>query len=81
MDELPTQADLKYYAPFILTLTTAACARESDSIISTVAIAAEKLIYKGRVKTYAESLWRRQQEPDDDEDKSQDERDGSPATD
>ena len=41
VDKLPTQAELEHYTPFILTLTTAACARESDSIISTVAIAAE----------------------------------------
>ena len=81
MDELATQAELDHYAPFIATLTTAACAHKSGSIISTVAIATEKIVYKGRVKTFAESLWRRQQEPDDDEDESQDERNGPPETD
>ena len=39
VDELATQAELEHYAPFIIMLTTAACAWESDSIISTVAIA------------------------------------------
>jgi hypothetical protein len=81
VDDLPTQMELDHYAPFIATLTTAACAHKSGSIISTVAIATEKIVYKGQVKTFAESLWRRQQELNNDKDESQDKQNGPPEMD
>jgi hypothetical protein len=57
-------------------LATAACARDINSNISTAAIDVSKLIYKGWVKAFAEKLWCKQHEPDEngDNDKSQDKR-------
>jgi hypothetical protein len=45
-------------------LATAACARDNISNISTAAIDVSKLIYKGKVKAFAEKLWCEQHEPD-----------------
>ena len=70
-----TKAEVDHYAPFIGMLATAACARDNISSISTAAIDVSKLIYKGKVKAFAEELWCKQHEPDKngDDDESQDE--------
>ena len=77
---MATQAEIDFYAPFIGMLATAACARDSNSSISTAAIEASRLVYKGHVKAFAERLWH---EPVDDgvEDESQDKQNDPPVTD
>ena len=69
MDGLKTQAEINFYAPVIGMLATASCARNSNTSISTAAIDVSRLVYKGKVKAFAERLWRKQQEPNKDEDK------------
>ena len=79
VDGMATQAEIDLYAPFIGMLATAACACNSNISISTAAIEASRLIYKGPVKAFAERLWH---EPVDDkvEDKSQDKQTDPPVT-
>ena len=75
VDGLKTQAEIDFYAPFIGMLATAACARENNSNISTAAMEVSRLIYKGKVKAFAEKLWCKQHESNgngDEDDKSQD---------
>jgi hypothetical protein len=80
VDRLTMQAEVDFYAPLIGMLETTACARDRNSSISTAAIDASRLVYKGHVKAFAERLWL---EPVDDkvEDEIQDEQKDPPVTD
>ena len=75
VDGLKTQAEIDLYAPFIGMLATAACARNNNSYISMAAMEVSRLIYKGKVKAFAEKLWCKQHQPNgngDEYNKSQD---------
>ena len=79
VDRLTMQAEVDFYAPLIGMLETTACARDRNSSISTAAIDASRLVYKGHVKAFAERLWH---EPVNDEvkGKSQEEQNDPPVT-